>query len=234
MSIKHFRYMLISIMLFFSSGIANAAAPIMHAYVAKIWLDKLGAKNQDQAAFYVGTLFPDIRYLGQCKRKNTHFKKVTLAEVQAQPNSFYKGLKLHSWLDETREKFAVEYGVYQHLEGIPKKHRASFLKFLEDELIFKKVDWQKVKSSLSNTYVYQEEFGADPKSLFIWHNFLKIYFSFPPSESLSQLALFPINLGDASKEMVAHFSEWLPDYVNQVYFQKYVHNLVLHLEKKFD
>ncbi len=218
--------------LMFYMPLANAAAPIMHAYIAKTWLDNLGTPNQDQDAFYVGTLFPDARYLGGLKRKETHFKGVTLADIQTQPNSFYKGLKLHSWLDETREKFAVNYGVYQKLDKIPKKYRASFLKFIEDELLFKQLDWQKVKSSLSNTYTYQADFGADDKSLFIWHNLLKIYFSFPPSKSLSQLALFQMNLGDVPQEMIAQFSEILPVYCADPYFQTYTKSLVLHLNQK--
>lgn len=217
-----------------SSSAVNAAAPIMHAYVAKIWLDKLGTPTQDQDAFYVGTLFPDARYLGNFKRKSTHFKAVTLAEIQTQPNSFYKGLKLHSWLDETRESFAVKYGVYQKLQNIPKKHRASFLKFIEDELLFKQLDWQMVKSSLSNTYTYQADFGADEKSLFIWHNLLKIYFSFPPSKSLSQLALFQMDLGNLSQEVVVSLSESLPVYSQDPYFQAYTKNLLSHLTQKID
>ncbi len=220
--------------LIFSLSISHAAAPLMHAYVGKIWLEKLGAPDQDQEAFYVGTLFPDARYLGHFKRKSTHFKGVTLAEVQAQPNSFYKGLKLHSWLDETREKFAVKYGVYQKLQTIPRKYRASFLKFIEDEVIFKQTDWQMVKSSLSNTYTYQADFGADEKSLFIWHNLLKVYFSFPPSKSLSQLALFQTNLGDVPQEMILTLSEALPLYAQDPYFQTYTKDLLLHLTQKID
>lgn len=230
------RAIIITLLLFVSTlmilSSANAAAPLMHAYVGKIWLDKLAIPNQDQDAFYVGTLFPDARYLGYFKRKNTHFKNVSLAEIQIQPNSFYKGLKLHSWLDETREKFAKQYGVYQYLNKIPKKHRASFLKFIEDELIFKQMDWQLVKSSLSNTYVYQADFGADQKSLFIWHNLLKIYFSFPPSKSLSQLAIFNIDLGNVPQEMIASFSELLPIYAQSRYFQLYTKNLLLHVQQK--
>lgn len=216
------------------SSSANAAAPIMHAYVAKMWLDKLAIPNQDKEAFYVGTLFPDARYLGSFKRKSTHFKNVTLATVQTQPNSFYKGLKLHSWLDETREKFASKYGVYQQLKDIPKKHRATFLKFIEDELIFKQMDWQVVKSSLSNTYVYQSDFGADQKSLFIWHNLLKIYFSFPPSQSLDQLAMFPLDLGNVPQEVIATFNERLPRYAQDPYFQLYTKNLLQHIQQKIN
>ena len=220
------------VLLLMNITISYAAAPIMHAYVGKIWLDKLATQNQDIDAFYVGTLFPDIRYLGKFRRKSTHFKNTTLADVQGQPNSFYKGLKLHSWLDETREKFAVNYGVYKKLENIPKKHRASFLKFIEDELMFKQLDWQMVKSSLSNTYTYQIDFGADQKSLFIWHSLLKVYFSFPPSKSLSQLALFQMDLGDVPQDMVVKLSEALPVYCQSAYFQTYTKNLILHINQK--
>jgi hypothetical protein len=233
--IKHFlKFYLISgfLTLFLCTFTAQAAAPIMHAYVAKIWLDKLAIQNQDFDAFYVGTLFPDARYLGGFKRKKTHFKNVTLSEVYNQPNSFYKGLKLHSWLDDTREKFAVEYGVYKQLEKIPKKHRASFLKFIEDEIMFKQLDWQMVKSGLSNTYVYQSDFGADDKSLFIWHSLLKIYFSFPPSKSLSQLAMFQVDLGDIPQDVVATLSQALPLYAQSPYFQTYTKSLILHVNQK--
>lgn len=225
---------LLFLLMIFMTSSAYAAAPMMHAYVAKLWLDKLATKNQDQDAFYVGTLFPDVRYLDKMKRKQTHFKNVTLLEVQKQPNSFYKGLKLHSWLDETREKFAVDYGVYKKLERIPKKYRASFLKFIEDELIYKKLDWKMVKSSLSNTYVYQEELGADQKSLFIWHNVLKIYFSCPPSESLTQLAMLQMELGYIPAEMITMLSEALPIYTRTPYFQTYTKNLILHLNAKLE
>src|ERR1700730_4679760 len=119
-----------------------AAAPVTHTVLAGKWMKTNCEFSEEQkAACIVGTLFPDIRYIAKVERSKTHDKNVTLAELRAEKNAFIAGKKLHSFVDEKRAEFIDQKGIYDILTTrfkVPKEHIHTFLKFLEDELLYKK------------------------------------------------------------------------------------------------
>jgi len=54
----------------------------------------------NKSEFYIGTIFPDIRYLGVIDRAKTHFADVTLDSVLGAKTSFLAGLLFHNLVDK--------------------------------------------------------------------------------------------------------------------------------------
>ena len=75
----------------------------------KIYHKFLADKNL--AEFLIGNVFPDIRYIDKIPREQTHFANVTLKDLK-NADSFMAGVKCHSMVDELREKFLAENGLY--------------------------------------------------------------------------------------------------------------------------
>lgn len=66
----------------------EAAAPNTHVYFAQQWIDIHQMPEEDQNAFIIGTLFPDIRYLGTISRDKTHEKGVTPEKILVRKTLF--------------------------------------------------------------------------------------------------------------------------------------------------
>lgn len=157
------------------------AAPITHVVLAeKIYskhLEKFERKN-----FYLGTLFPDIRYLAELDRNITHERGWHLKNVLGSKTSFEAGFKLHSLIDEIREKFMWEQGVYDWYERTGYLTRA--LKFLEDEILYDKIKtWVEIQGYLSQTAEEEKNYGASETEIITWHNILHLYMSQKPDDS---------------------------------------------------
>ncbi len=86
------------------------AAPITHIVLTQKIFDKY-FRRLDHQLFFIGTLLPDIRYLGVIDRKETHYKNLSIKDLNGE-KSFLAGLKFHSILDEVREKFIIENDIY--------------------------------------------------------------------------------------------------------------------------
>lgn len=71
---------------------------ITHIVLAAKVFDKTFSKF-NKSDFFIGTVFPDIRYLGVVKRNKTHFSNMTLDLVLKAKTSFEAGFLFHSLVD---------------------------------------------------------------------------------------------------------------------------------------
>jgi hypothetical protein len=135
----------------------------------------------DYSAFSVGTVFPDIRYLKVIERDKTHFKDLTLQDILNEQNSFTAGLKYHSLVDEVREKYMVENGVYDLIPT--SKFITQALKIYEDEVLYKKVlDWNKIIVFLDRVFNEETELVDQTNKINEWHALMQEYFKQAPTD----------------------------------------------------
>lgn len=155
------------------------AAPITHIVLAeKIFTKFFGDKNKKD--LYLGTSFPDIRYLGIIEREKTHFHDLKIQELQTLP-AFEAGLKLHSLVDEVRETFVQAQGIYQLAPDSP--YTTLAIKFFEDQILYHKVkNWPEIAAYFSEASQAELAFGLKNADILVWHQFLRSYFTNGPTE----------------------------------------------------
>jgi hypothetical protein len=173
----------------------------MAAYITHIALtDKIFDKHfsdKNKAEFFIGTSFPDIRYLGVIEREKTHNKNVNLSLVKQAPSSFMSGLFFHSLVDQVREKFVKKNGLYSLLPSSPFLTQA--VKIYEDQILFNKVkNWDEIIGFFSKVLPEEQSFGIKEKDLKKWHFLLQKYFQKKPNDE--NIRLFVSTLGKP-KEM---------------------------------
>lgn len=158
------------------------AGPISHiVYAEKALRSFLQGRDEDQ--FIVGTLLPDIRYLGVIAREATHRTGLTLADVQQEPDSFRAGMLFHSLIDEVREAFVVRSGVYDELP--PSQLLAVALKICEDAKTYTlSSDWRTYIGYLETIKPSEQTFGIPAQKLRQWHAMHAALFADPsPSKN---------------------------------------------------
>ncbi|MFH1308620.1 MAG: hypothetical protein ABIH51_01245 [Patescibacteria group bacterium] len=158
------------------------ATPITHIVLTeKVFNKYFSDKNKED--FYIGTIFPDIRYLGVIDRDKTHFplKCLKLEDIKKEQNSFIAGLKFHSLIDDIREKFVKSKDIYLLIPE--SKYKIQTLKILEDELYYNKVNnWKQFINFLDNILPEELSFNIKEKDIGRWHNILQDYFSQKPDK----------------------------------------------------
>lgn len=230
---------LIFLALLFNISNAFAAGPITHAVLADKWMAAHETYSDDQKRdFIIGTLFPDIRYLGVIKRNQTHEKGVTVSRLLEKQSEFTKGKRLHALVDIAREKLVVRWKIYHKIKQVPdQSHKALFLKLLEDEILFSKPaykeDWSKIQRYL--TYIHPEEkaFEIELADLKRWHRKQSMAFSSPPSEYLATMSLLQKSLGGVSPKVLGEWSKILIKMSQEKDMQQYVDNLVNEIDKQY-
>lgn len=173
------------------------ATPITHILLADKVFDKYFS-DKDKGSFYRGTSFPDIRYLGEIKRNETHFKDVTLSEIKKE-KSFFAGFKFHSLVDKTRERFIREQNLYSFFS--PLKYLNLGIKLIEDKILYDEIkDWNKIKNYFN--IFSEEEFSFKVSHLEVekWHALLKLYFSQKPGVESMIKFLSGLDLPEEGKE----------------------------------
>lgn len=224
---------LIFIACLFMSGFVNAAAPATHVVFAEMWLDANHIHDPIvRSEFIVGTLFPDIRYLGTIDRDQTHESKITPEKIRNADTYFRGGMRLHVFVDVKREKFIKKYGTYSHLNDIPKDLRVLFLKILEDEILWNDCEWSRIIEMLQVIYPEQLLY-VDQGIAEYWHQKMSLSLGQRPSLFLKQLADNNQGFLKADAETIKLWAEILSDYAADPYFIKYTYNLKEHLFSLF-
>ena len=156
------------------------AAPITHIVLAnKVFDEQFSGFSRKK--FFIGTSFPDIRYLKVIKREETHFPDVSIEDVKAE-ESFRAGMRFHSLVDNLRERYMQSNGAYDLIQG--SKYKAESLKLFEDELLYDEIrDWSEVISFMNELVDEERMFPVDEEDLVKWHKTLREYFSSKPSPS---------------------------------------------------
>lgn len=215
--------MILFLFLFFNISLF-AAAPTTHVYFSKLWMEKHPVV--DEQKFMIGTLFPDIRYLGTLSREETHEKNVTKKLILDTKCSFTAGKFLHSYLDVKREKYIKKQKIKSHLSGIEKKLQVLFLKLLEDEILWDQRSWEDTLAALKVIYPEEIALGVDEKTVLLWHEKMSVCLVQRPSQYLKQLKNKGEGFLQADKEVVSEWCELLPLYAQEPFFINYTHSMI--------
>ncbi len=129
--------------------------------------------------FVIGTLFPDIRYLAKIDRNSTHVFHTSEEEIPKN-DSFSAGKYVHCLIDEKREAFLRESGMYDLIfhETLP----ITAIKLLEDFLVYEEFNgWNEVIVALNTFPTKELSFGVEREKLVEWYSLLQEYFSQKPT-----------------------------------------------------
>jgi hypothetical protein len=133
-------------------------------------------KEEAKNDFFIGTVFPDIRYLGVVDRNKTHKKDVTWKDVANEKSWFQKGFLLHSLVDELFDEF-----VTKNYSSVSTKNSPDGLvaiKVFQDLTLAKKSpdsDWKTVEAYFDKSCPEESEFEIDKDKLLMWHKFVQQY-----------------------------------------------------------
>ena len=165
------------------------ATPITHLILANNVFKKFFA-SKDKKKFFVGTSFPDIRYLGVIEREKTHFSGIRISDLQKE-DSFFCGMKFHSLVDEARTAFWEKENIYLKY---PEIKATSILKLLEDQLLYSKIqDWKNISSFFDEILSEELSFGIPEEGVKKWHFALQKYLSFSPTDESRKVFANEIN-----------------------------------------
>lgn len=174
------------------------ASQITHVTYGQLVLDKFlkGRKDLSPRDFFIGTLFPDIRYRAKLTKDKTHVSINRIDDLRTMQTSFGVGLHIHCLIDAERERVVKKLGFYNIF---PLDVFTSYaMKFVEDEFTYRRfADWERVKGYLN--YIVDEEKMFTPEEVVRdWHRGLQGYFSEPPSRkttrALAKLAYIPADI----------------------------------------
>ena len=158
------------------------ASQITHISYGRKVIDLfLKDKQVDERKFYIGTVFPDIRYLKVIDRDKTHIDNPTTKGLKENTNSFELGCYTHALIDQERELTIKRSGFY---EVLPNDSITTYAaKFLEDEIMYPLFKgWSEIIAYLD--YITDEELKLIPKeAAYKWHKMLQDYFKSPPNKT---------------------------------------------------
>lgn len=172
------------------------AGPVSHVVFAQKALANF-VHGKDPEQFIVGTLFPDIQYLGVINRQSTHFGPLALEDVVGEKDSFKSGMLFHSVIDRTREKSVKAHGAYWDL---PRQHLTTVaLKVCEDLELYSLVqNWPECIQYLATIRPQEKEFGIPLDKIQAWHSMHQEYFA---SASLLEDKQFFYSLGFTTSQV---------------------------------
>jgi hypothetical protein len=199
---------LLCLAFFFKCGLAFAAGPVTHVYLAEQFLEKYGNAYEEEKKnrFLAGTLFPDIRYLGVISREETHLLANSLADILNEPDPFLAGVKFHTFVDMERNRYVVISDVYnKFLTDTSEKLKPTLLKFIEDQTLYSYIDLPRLTNVLSLVYSEALAFGIQEKNLKQWYKLLQLYFKQDPITSLCLLYDLGESLGPYKYEDIQDF-----------------------------
>lgn len=225
-------FLLIFLFCFFCQLPLHASLPFFHLAMAEKWLEmKNISKEEERKEFILGTLFPDIRYLKELTRRETHDPYPSLAKVESSSSLFEAGKIFHAWVDVIRECYLSRHQTYEKLSFLPPKQRGVFLKFLEDEFLFSKSSWQEEMRYLEGMSQDETQMASE-SSVKKWHFFLRKYLAESPSSTLSFFCLSPIHIFGVSKKEIAPWKEEIYRCREDLYWKKHVQDLTTEIEGK--
>ncbi len=135
----------------------------------------------DRAQFLLGTVFPDIRYLGDVERGATHDREASLERVLFETDSFIAGAKFHSLVDKTRNDYIKAAGLYDLCP--PFLYDQQALKFLEDALFYPRYPHWKMVTSFFEKIPKVPRATVAPDIVERWYTLIRDYISVEPSDA---------------------------------------------------
>ena len=116
----------------------------------------------DKKAFFIGTAFPDIRYItNKITREQTHKKDVSLSKIQKTKDAFTQGAYFHSLIDGIwRQEYKDSLWRYGEKEDF-----FLALKLLEDELLYNEIANWETYANYFDKIPYKNCFALDKKTI---------------------------------------------------------------------
>lgn len=177
------------------------AAPITHLVFASKTHQKHFA-HLDRDAFFIGTTFPDIRYLGVIDRKKTHLEHMPFFRI-SRTDAFRAGFQLHTFLDIERERFFSDCGISELFPQTPEAIQA--LKLYEDELIYDQMeDWEKIVTFFDTIHPQELTKGISEQDVKEWHEIIQGYISQKPNEEVRAELIERMISPDAAEAIESH------------------------------
>lgn len=228
---KHIHLLTSLLLLFLSSCLSSptyAAGPVTHIYLADQWLQSGASVHaQERSLFLLGTSFPDIRYIVKIDRETTHRVNVTLDQINHAKDAFEAGFLFHSYVDEQREAMVMEWGIYDHLQEVAHaQHLASLLKYIEDDILYHRIDLLYAISCFNQVPEEEKQYGVDLKDLQRWHLFLTLYLGMCPGDAIKYLAAMNKPMLRVPPETVQLWNTHFDELRNKPELQAYVDNLI--------
>jgi hypothetical protein len=206
-----------------------AAGPMTHLYLGEEYCLIRHYDEKETGEFFVGTLFPDIRYITHFPRKKTHFPVKNLLEVWECPFPFLAGMKFHNWVDEMREVFVVQSGIYEKVIPHAEGKEATLLKFIEEEIL--DYDGRKWGALFNPALKEEREFTTDTM-INRWHWMIWCAMQTRPSWFLWAISYVDTQIFGISNQTLYQWSTLLPKFASDPEFQGYVNHLLTHLLQK--
>lgn len=215
----------------------NAAAPVTHAYLTeRFFIHFPHYSEEERRSFMLGTLFPDIQYLGEVQREHTHMAGVSLDDVLREPSAFMAGVKYHSYVDWVREEFVLKEHAYENLASLVEpqsiKAMCTMLKLIEDEHTYYMYTWDGWSDNL--LFIDPEELNwqINPRTIRKWHNILYVTFSNAPSSLLFLVSLTGTGLFGLTTAELAYWGKMLRPTAHHRLMRNYVYAMLDHFEKR--
>ncbi len=160
--------------------------PVTHIILTDKIFDRY-FPEKNRRLFYLGTLFPDIRYMGVIDREQTHPAVSSMEEITGQ-SDFHAGIAFHALTDHIKREFmAAHHPTNKRAAGL---NSGFLLKLAEDVHAYTyRNNWQPIVDYLDHIPEETAAFGLSPRHLAAWHRLLQQYLSQPPEpEHLISLA----------------------------------------------
>lgn len=222
------KYFLICLIYYFTP--LSSAGPILHLWVTERFCEIYGINDHDVLqGIIIGSEYPDIHYITKFPRNLTHSTVVDIQEVIQSVTPFELGMKLHSWLDLTRENF-IDQSIYAAIALYDDCHSATLLKFIEEEILADFYDGRKW-SFFFDTVLSEELIITNKEAVLKWHDMIQWTMSFRPNWLLWAQSYRGPAFG-LSTDTLYNWSYLLPELKQKPIFQNYLNALLEYLEAK--
>lgn len=138
--------------------------------------------------FMLGSIFPDIRRIGNIKRSDTHlyFPRVDLDFSGL--DSFHAGWKFHLYCDMKREEILNKYNFYSLERASIISSQAS--KNLEDELVYNDYgNWEKMSLYFQDPPYFPVLPNINEATFRLWYSIVSTYITQQPNNKTIRLFL---------------------------------------------
>lgn len=204
-------------------------APITHIVLGKK-IHQHFFPHLDFPSFIVGTSFPDIRYISQLSRTQTHLQNIHLKDINAK-NPFLAGFQIHSLIDLVVNKIGLEKMSSFSLE----KNSENILafKFYQDKILYPEINnWPQIRSFFSRVHPQETNRGVPIKNIQEWHDWLQEYFEKGPIKK--SLKTFSQHIGkpQLADEIIKSFKEMEQDPRIKKEISYFTKNIISLIEKE--
>jgi len=230
---KKYRALFVCAFLFSFSSLFSASS-LFHVLIAEKWLQAFECYNEEEKrAFMVGTIFPDIRYIANIPREKTHEYHLTIQEIRETRDPFIKGMRVHAFVDETRENFLQSNPIVEEFRGYP-GDAVLFLKILEDEIVFSTYG-KNLAASLCS-YLQTVEKGALGFSIPLsiireWNAIQSQFLGCRPRDLFQKLAQSHERFSGFPEKTIIQVAAFLPKYSDKREIKRYVSSLVAEFDQ---